>query len=144
MNRPERDDVFMGIVSLLSQRASCQRLHVGALIVMEGKHIIASGVNGPNTWTCTELKCDIEKPCQHAIHAEQNAIRFARRHGVDLKGATLYCTHQPCIECAKMIVAEGILRVVYKEPYRLREGLLFLQTFNVEVLQYESKPTKDS
>lgn len=133
MERPERDEVFITMCIVLSHRGSCNRAKVGAIIVKEEKHVIASGVNGPNNWDCDELKCDISKPCNHAIHAEENAINFAGRNGVDLKGSTLYCTHGPCINCAKLIVREGISRVVYLYEYRDNEGVEFLKRNGVTI-----------
>lgn len=138
MKRPPIDIVFMAMADCLSFRGMCNRLRVSALIVRD-KRIITSGVNGPNTYDCDELKCDTTKPCSHAIHAEENAIRFAVKHNVDLKGATIYITHQPCIDCARLIVESGITRVVYSETYRLEEGLHYLINNNIitEQLVYE-------
>lgn len=136
MERPQKDHVFIEMARILSQRGSCRRLAVGAIIVKKTKHIIASGVNGPNTWDCEELRCDLGKPCEHAIHAEENAIRFAKEERVSLVGATLYCTHMPCIDCAKLILQSGISRVVYKEAYRKREGVELLIQNNIDVCQF--------
>lgn len=141
-NRKSRDEVFLNIAQQLSERASCNRLSVGAIIVKDKKHILSSGCNGPRTWTCDERECDISKPCSHAIHAEDNAISFAKEQGISLQGCTLYCTHQPCSNCAVLIVKAGISKVVYLNEYRLIEGLIYLKDKGVEVLKYE--PTKSS
>lgn len=141
-NRKTRHQTFLEIALLLSGRASCNRLHVGAIIVKDKKHIISSGCNGPRAWTCDERGCDTSKPCNHAIHAEDNAIAFAKEQGIDLRGCTLYCTHQPCMSCAILIVKAGISRVVYLEPYRLVEGLEYLKQNKVQVEQHE--PIKNS
>lgn len=143
MERPPLKKVFLQIAKTLSLRASCARMSVGALIVRD-KHIISSGVNGPMGWDCTERGCNIENPCQHAIHAEANAILAAQRNGVELKGSTLYCTHQPCPSCAGMIVAVGISKVIYSEPYRLTEGLDILKYNNIETEQIEDVSIQDS
>lgn len=137
MNRPSRKLTFLAMTRLLSLRASCKRLSVAALIVKDDKHIVSSGVNGPNTWDCDQLQCDLNKPCQHAIHAEDNAIAFANKNGVDLKGTTLFCTHQPCLNCAIKIVQSGIIEVVYTEPYRLLDGLEYLQSHGVKTERFE-------
>jgi len=134
-SRPPRDVVFMKIALLLAERASCGRMSVGAIIVADGKHIISSGVNGPLSYECQkDLKCDLTQPCQFAIHAEHNAIRYAIKRGIELQNTTLYCTHQPCKHCSEQIVSNGIIRVVYKEPYRLIEGLELLKLKEIECL----------
>ena len=113
-------DEYFGLVTLIiSQRSTCLRRHVGALIVDNG-HIIATGYNGAPTKMddCLEKGCLVRGGhCVRAVHAEQNAIIQAARYGINIQGATLYCTHQPCVICAKMIINAGISRVVYKEGY---------------------------
>lgn len=74
----------------------------------------------------------------YAIHAEQNAIIQAARLGVEIQGATLYCTHQPCVICAKMIVNAGIVRVVYEEGYPDAFSLAILQEGGVGLEKYEA------
>ena len=118
--RPTRDEVFIEMVEVLAQRSVCKRKQVGAMITIDGRPI-SVGYNGPPSGSphceeCSGTSCDI------SIHAEMNAIVFAAKEGIRIKGGTLYCTMSPCINCAKAIVNSGIKRVVYKEKYRLSEG----------------------
>ncbi len=120
--RPSWDEYFIKIAALVSERSTCLRHHVGAIIV-KNRRVVTTGYNGAAAGTkdCLELGClrnELKIPsgerheiCR-AIHAEQNAIIQAARHGQDIEGGTIYCTHSPCIICAKMIVNAGIKRIV--------------------------------
>ena len=122
MTRPESDEYFLKIASVVAERATCRRHHVGAVAV-RGKHILATGYNGAASGLkdCLELGClrdDMNVPsgtrhevCR-GIHAEQNVIIQAALHGVSLEGATIYVTHTPCVLCAKMLVNAKIKRFV--------------------------------
>ena len=124
------DKRFMEVAKVVSTWASCyqQDRKIGAVIVKE-KRILTTGYNGApaGVKTCVERgeclrkKLNIPSGTRHemcyAIHAEQNAIIQAAKLGVSIEGATLYCTHQPCIICAKMIVNSGIDRIVYEKGY---------------------------
>lgn len=122
MPRPDIDEYFLKIASVVAERATCRRHHVGAVAV-RGKHILATGYNGAASGLkdCLELGClrdDMNVPsgtrhevCR-GIHAEQNVIIQAALHGVSLEGATIYVTHTPCILCAKMLVNAKIKRFV--------------------------------
>lgn len=136
MNRPSFDLVMFGMLDVFVLRGMCKRLAVACMIVRD-KRIITSGVNGPNTYDCDELNCDTSKPCNHAIHAEENAITFARKNSINLEGATLYCSHEPCLDCATLIVEAKIKRVVYAEPYRLHDGTDYLIKHDVLTEQFE-------
>lgn len=136
MNRPSWDEYFMRIAETVSTRATCMRRKVGAVIV-KGERMLASGYNGAPRGIahCADTVClrterNIPSGTQvelcRGTHAEQNAILQAAAHGVAIEGATLYCTHQPCVLCAKMIINVGIKRIVFKEsfPDELAEQLL--------------------
>lgn len=137
----------MQMAWVISSWASCyqQDRKIGAVIVKD-KRILTTGYNGAPAGikTCVERgeclrkKLGIPSGTKHelcyAIHAEQNAIIQAAKLGVSIQGATLYCTHQPCVICAKMIVNSGIVRVVYEQGYPdafarqiLEEGHVLLQ-----------------
>jgi len=144
-----------------ARRSTCSRLHVGCVIHREGR-ILVQGYNGApaglehcdHSCTCAELEkgasnhipwrenkehylaCASQKPCLRAVHAEQNAISFAARWGVGLEGAELFCTNQPCLACAQTIINAGIVRVIYAEPYRLRDGHELLEEAGIEVGQF--------
>ena len=124
------DHRFMEMAQLVSTWASCYQdeRKVGAVIVKD-KRVMTTGYNGApagvNTCVergeCLRKKLGIPSGTRHemcyAVHAEQNAIIQAAKLGVNIDGSTLYCTHQPCILCAKMIVNAGIVRVVYHSGY---------------------------
>jgi len=116
------DDYFLKIASVVAERSTCRRHHVGAVAVRD-KHILATGYNGAAAGIkdCLELGClrdemKIPSGTRHeicrGIHAEQNVIVQAGLHGVSLEGSTIYCTHTPCILCAKMLVNAKIRRYV--------------------------------
>ena len=108
--------------------SSCLRRQVGAVIVKD-KRILTTGYNGApaGVKTCIErgscMRNEMNIPSGthaelcYAAHAEQNAIIQAAKEGISLKGCVLYCTHQPCVVCAKMIINSGIKEVIYKEGY---------------------------
>lgn len=124
------DHRFMEMATLVSTWASCYQKDrkIGAVIVKD-KRVMTTGYNGApaGVKTCVERgeclrkKLGIPSGTRHemcyAVHAEQNAIIQAAKLGIEISGATLYCTHQPCILCAKMIVNAGIVRVVYGAGY---------------------------
>lgn len=122
VNRPNWHTYFMKLALLVAERSTCRRHHVGAVIV-RNKRILTTGYNGAASGVpdCLELGClrnelKIPSGTRHeicrAIHAEQNAIIQAGLHGITIKGATIYCTHSPCILCAKMLVNAGISEFV--------------------------------
>ena len=127
LERPGWDDYFMGFARLASARSSCLRRRVGAVIVRE-RRIISTGYNGAPAGVshCGETGCLREKMgvpsgerhelCR-GLHAEQNAIIQAALHGVSTQGGTIYCTHLPCIICAKMLINAGIRDVVIESGY---------------------------
>ena len=134
--RPDWDEYFMGIVELVAKRSTCLRRSVGAALVRD-KRILATGYNGAPSGLhhCLDVGClrerlQIPSGERHelcrGLHAEQNAIIQAALHGVSVKGATLYCTNQPCIICAKMIINAGITMAVVKDGYadKLAEEML--------------------
>jgi len=77
--------------------------------------------------------CRMKQPCKFSVHAEANAIAFAAKHGVATDGATLYTTMAPCLECAKLIVNAGIVRVVAASQYRDDSGTRLLHSLGVDV-----------
>ena len=120
--RPSWDEYFIKIALLVSERSTCLRHHVGAVVVKD-RRVLTTGYNGAaaKTKDCLELGClrnqqNIPSGERHeicrAIHAEQNAIIQASKYGVNIMDGTIYCTHSPCIICAKMIINAGIKRIV--------------------------------
>lgn len=118
--RPSWNTYFMSIALLLSARSSCERLHVGCVLVSgvgNKNRIIAAGYNGflPGLPHKSIVKDGHE---QATVHAEQNALADAARRGVTIQNAIAYVTHFPCINCAKMLLAAGINHCYYHEDYR--------------------------
>lgn len=120
--RPSVDEYFLKIAQVVSQRSTCRRHNVGAVLVRD-KQILSTGYNGAvaGVKDCLELGClrdelGIESGTRHeicrAVHAEQNAIIQAALHGVTTENSTVYCTHSPCNLCAKIMVNAGVKRVV--------------------------------
>lgn len=118
--RPSWDEYFMATALLMASRSSCERLNVGCVLVSGGaqkNRIIAAGYNGflPGASHTSRIRDGHE---QATVHAEQNAISDAARRGVSLEGTTAYVTHFPCINCAKILAAAGILCIKYHRDYR--------------------------
>ncbi|ABK99213.1 deoxycytidylate deaminase [Pelobacter propionicus] len=127
MQRPSWDRYFIDITRLVATRSTCLRRGVGALLVKD-RNILATGYNGAPSGIshCSEAGClrerlNVPSGERHelcrGLHAEQNAIIQAARHGVNIDGATLYCTTMPCVICTKMLINAGIRRVVFDEGY---------------------------
>ena len=125
--RPSWDEYFMEMAELARKRSSCIRRGVGAVIVKDNR-VLATGYNGAPAGIahCSETGClreqlGVPSGQRHelcrGLHAEQNAIIQAAKTGINIDGATLYCTTRPCVICTKMIINAGIKRVVIKESY---------------------------
>lgn len=143
------DKRFMDMAEVVSSWSSCyqENRHVGAVIVKE-KRILTTGYNGAPSGIvscaekgeCLRRKLNIPSGTKHelcyAVHAEQNAIAQAAKLGISVEGATLYCTHQPCVICAKMIINSGIRKVVYKYGYPDDFSLELFKEAGVEVVNF--------
>jgi dCMP deaminase len=149
MSRPSWDKYFMEITSLVASRSTCLRRKVGAVIVKD-KRILATGYNGAPRGLphCEEIGCLREKlnipSGEHqelcrGLHAEQNAIIQAAMYGTRIEGSQLYCTDQPCITCAKMIINAGIIKIFYRKSYPDELARKLLCEAKVEMINYESK-----
>ena len=146
------DKRFMEMAHVIAGWTSCyvEGRSIGCVIVKD-KRIMTTGYNGAPAGlkTCRERKECMRRKLGiasgtraelcYAIHAEQNAIIQAAKLGVSIEGATLYCTHQPCILCAKMIVNSGISRVVYGEGYPDEFSLAIFSEAGVRVECYGEK-----
>ena len=125
------DDKYMEMAAVWATNSYCKRRQVGALLVKD-RMIISDGYNG--TPSGFENVCEengVTKP--YVLHAEANAISKVAKSGNSSAGATLYVTASPCIECAKLIIQCGIKRVVYKDEYRLTDGIDLLARAGIEV-----------
>lgn len=127
------------MAEIWSRNSYCKRRKVGALIVKD-KMIISDGYNG--TPSGFENICEDEngvtKP--YVLHAEANAITKVAKSGNSSSGATLYVTASPCMECSKLIIQSGIQRVVYRDAYRLQDGIELLRRAGIDVEQLEGSP----
>ena len=126
------DEKYIEMAAIWAGNSYCKRRQVGALLVKD-RMIISDGYNG--TPSGFENVCEdengITKP--YVLHAEANAITKVAKSGNSSDGATLYVTSSPCIECSKLIIQAGIKRVVYKDEYRLTDGVELLRKAGVEV-----------
>lgn len=150
LTRPDTDEYFLKIASVVAERSTCRRHHVGAVAVRD-KHILATGYNGAPSGLkdCLELGClrdelNIPSGTRHeicrGIHAEQNVIIQASLHGVSIEEATIFCTHTPCILCAKMLVNARIKRFVSFGKYADDAFIELFQEAAVEV-EIKNKPS---
>ena len=145
-------NAFMDTAERFAELSSAKRLKVGAVVVKDNR-IISIGYNGmPAGWTnvCEEEIGHVLDDCgnivefrtktkDEVIHAEANAILKLARDGESGNGADLFCTHAPCINCAKLIYGAGVRKVYYRESYRDTLGTDFLTKCNIEVEKYISK-----
>jgi dCMP deaminase len=148
MPRPSWEDYFMDIARLVASRSTCLRRQVGAVIVKD-KNVLTTGYNGTPSGIrhCQETGCLREKMqvpsgqrhelCR-GLHAEQNAIIQAAKHGVNISGGTLYCTNAPCVICAKMLINAGLSRIVYLDGYPDDLARELLLESGIEVLEHET------
>ncbi|MGM0439326.1 MAG: deoxycytidylate deaminase [Patescibacteria group bacterium] len=151
MDRISIDEYFLKIAAVVAERSTCRRHHVGAVAVRD-KRILTTGYNGAPSGAkdCLELGClrdekDIPSGTRHeicrAIHAEQNAIIQGSLHGVSLEGSTIYCTHTPCVLCAKMLVNAKIDRYVSYSDYADDS---FIKLFEEAGIEFEKKERPSS
>ena len=145
--KPKFINYYMNVAELTGKLSHAKRLQVGAVIV-KGNKILATGYNGmPSGW---DNKCEDEitvfingldekelrtKP--EVLHAESNALMKVSASTESSQDSTLFCTHAPCIDCAKLIFQSGINSVYYRNQYRNNIGIEFLEKSGVNVTQYE-------
>jgi len=154
VTRPSIDEYFLKIASVVAERSTCRRHHVGAVAVKD-KHILSTGYNGAAAGSkdCLELGClrdelgipsgERHEICR-GIHAEQNVIIQASLHGVSLEGSTIYCTHTPCVLCAKMLVNARIKRFVTFGSYNDSTFVDLFKEAGIEVESKEKPPSQIS
>ncbi len=146
--RPSWDEYFLKLAFEVSKRSTCLRRAVGAIIVKD-RRILATGYNGVPSGLrhCEETGCLREQlgvpsgqrhELCYAIHAEQNAIIQAARYGINITGASIYITTQPCVVCAKMLINAGIKEIVFATAYpdKLSEELLSETDILIRCVEY--------
>ncbi len=130
------DQSYIEMAAVWARNSYCKRRQVGALLVKD-RMIISDGYNG--TPAGFENNCEdaegVTRP--YVLHAEANAITKVAKSGNSSSCATLYVTAAPCLECAKLIIQAGVRRVVYRDEYRLTDGIDLLRTAGVEVEQVD-------
>src|SRR6056297_3290166 len=147
--RPSWDDYFMTIAEDVATRATCIRRKVGAVLVKD-KRILSTGYNGVPTGithctpeTCLRTIYNVPSGERHelcrGLHAEQNAIIQAAYHGVSIKDAILYVTHQPCSICTKMLINSGIRKFIFKHPYKDTIAMDMMEEAGVITVVYRSE-----
>lgn len=117
--RPSWDEYFLKVAMLVSERATCPRMHCGCVLVRD-KQILSTGYNGsiPGDAHCEDDGCMIvDNHCVRTIHAEMNAILQCSSHGISTQGATAYITNMPCTNCSKALITAGIKEVVVFSDY---------------------------
>lgn len=136
--RKSWDEYFLDIADVVATRSTCNKLAVGCVIVKE-KMIVSTGYNGSihGQEHCIDVGCLLneEGRCIRTIHAEQNAVIHARRD--ELQGATAYVTHEPCETCSKLLNQAGIIRIVFRNPYKNERNREFLR--GIEIIHLNKK-----
>jgi dCMP deaminase len=154
MERPPWDEYFIDITRLVARRSTCMRRQVGAVMVKE-KNILATGYNGTPTGIthcdvsgCLREQLNVPSGERHelcrGLHAEQNSIIQAARHGVNIEGSVLYCTDSPCIICTKMLINAGIQKVVYLQGYADNLSMEMLAEAGVKTYLFDDLVDKNS
>ena len=130
-------DAYMDVAKRFAKLSHAKRLNVGAIVVKDDR-IISIGYNGmPSGWD-NDCEDENNKSKPEVLHAESNAIAKLARSNESGEGASLFITHSPCIECAKLIYQSGIKNVYFGENYRDTAGLDFLKTSKINVVQVDN------
>ena len=137
-HRPSWNEYFMSICYLIAQRSSCDRLHVGCVIVKDNR-IITCGYNGFISGAPHESIIENGHE-QMTIHAETNAVTDAAKRGVNLDNSIVYITYFPCINCTKVLISAGIKKIIYNEDYKNNDLVYKLcKNANIQLYQYNNK-----
>lgn len=134
-------DYFMNIAEQVATRSTCDRKHVGAVIVRD-KTILSTGYNGSLRGAphCDEIGHDMDGGhCVRTVHAEANAVAQAAKHGVMIEGSDIYVTASPCLTCFKLLANSGVRAVYYKEFYRDERITEYARQANIELVYMGSQ-----
>ncbi|NLM89070.1 MAG: cytidine deaminase [Syntrophomonadaceae bacterium] len=145
--RPSWNDYFLEVADLVATRSTCLRRQVGAVLVRD-KRIISTGYNGAprKLKHCSEVGCirsenDIPSGQRYelcrGVHAEQNAIINAAYYGISTQDTVMYCTHQPCIICARIIINAGVVKVVHRGDFQDDIALELMKEAGIELVVVE-------
>lgn len=144
MPRPGWDEYFMTLAVIASSRATCNRAHIGAVLVKDNR-VLTTGYNGSPAGQChcTEVGCLQDEPggpCRRTIHAEANAVAWAARHGIAVQGCTLYISHYtPCLACSYLLAQVGCREIVYRTLYHDERSLQALSDAGITLRQFEGE-----
>jgi dCMP deaminase len=149
LHRPSWDQYFIEIAKLVATRSTCLRRQVGAVIVKD-RHILSTGYNGTpkgiihcEVVGCLREKLNVPPGERHelcrGLHAEQNALLQAALYGISLRDSILYCTNQPCIICAKMLINAGIKEIVILDGYPDKMAKEMLQEAQIKIRRVANK-----
>lgn len=152
--RPDWDTYFIMIAMMAATRSTCLRRQVGAVVTRD-RQIVSTGYNGAPSGTshCLEVGClretlKIPSGQRHEMcrgsHAEANAIAQAARMGIATDGTTVYCTHEPCSLCTKVILNAGVVRVVYMQPYPDRLAVELREETGVSFEVFPGEKTEEA
>ncbi len=128
----------MQIAHTVSTRATCPRASVGCVLARD-RRILTTGYNGAphGVAHCSEVGCTVVgEHCLRATHAEANAVVQGALHGVGLQGAIAYCTHQPCVNCSKLLISAGVAKIVFDQAYPDAVAAALLAEAGVALVQY--------
>lgn len=128
---------YLEMARIWATNSYCKRRQVGALIVKD-RMIISDGYNGTPSGFENECEDENNHSKPYVLHAEANAITKVAKSNNSSEGATLYITASPCLECAKLIIQAGIIRVVFSENYRMMDGIELLERANIEIVQIDN------
>jgi dCMP deaminase len=133
----DKNKILMKTAEVWATASYANRNKVGC-VISKNNRILATGYNGtlPGEDNCCETEDGITK--ETVAHAEQNALMFCARNGIQTDGCDMYITLLPCITCAKLIISAGIKKVFYKEEYRILDGKNLLESFSIEVIKIDS------
>lgn len=148
-SRISRQEYYLKLAKIASERATCSKLKVGAVLVRQ-QRIVAVGYNGaPSGWThCNHVFNSFEgvkinkrdDHCKNALHAEMSVLLMCARFGIPTDGTVLYLTHFPCSECTKAIAQAGVKGVMYKEDYKNEENK---NKHNLKIIKFGGKEDED-
>ena len=141
--RPKWDEYFLKLAMLVSERATCPRMHCGCVLVKD-RRILSTGYNGsiPGDIHCEDNGCMIvDNHCVRTIHAEMNAIIQCSIHGISTEGATAYVTNMPCTNCSKTLIAAGIKEIVIFSDYYDTKAEEFFEIAKIKILKLKMPTT---
>ena len=140
--RPSWDEYFMMLAHEVATRTTCMRRAVGALIVKD-RRILATGLRHCDVTGCLREQLGVPSGQRHEIcrglHAEQNALLQAARYGINIEGASIYITTQPCVVCAKMLINAGIGEIIYQNPYPDKLAMELLEESGIKMRVFDGQ-----